>query len=60
MNRYGWRRWRLDLRLPRRGYYEIRARARDDKGRMQPPTPPGWNPRGYNNNMQHRNAVFAL
>lgn len=59
-NRYAWRRWRLDMRLPARGYYEIWARARDDKGRMQPATPPGWNPRGYNNNMQHRIAVFAL
>ncbi len=59
-NRYAWRRWTIDMRLAQRGYYEIWARARDDKGRMQPATPPGWNPRGYNNNMQHRIAVFAL
>ncbi len=59
-NRYAWRRWSASIRLAQRGYYEIWARARDDKGRMQPATPPGWNPRGYNNNMQHRIAVFAL
>lgn len=59
-NRYAWRRWRLSMKLPTRGYYELWARARDDKGRLQPATPPGWNPRGYNNNMQHRIAVFAL
>lgn len=59
-NRYAWRRWTIGMTLAQRGYYEVWARARDDKGRMQPPTPPGWNPRGYNNNMQHRIAVFAL
>jgi len=59
-NTYAWQRWRADITLPEAGYYEIWARARDDEGRMQPPVPPGWNPRGYLNNMQHRIAVFAL
>ncbi len=59
-NRYAWRRWTIGMKLAQRGYYELWARARDDKGRMQPATAPGWNPRGYNNNMQHRIAVFAL
>ncbi|MHA7872957.1 MAG: molybdopterin containing oxidoreductase, partial [Hyphococcus sp.] len=58
-NKYAWRRWRADIVLPQPGYYEIWARATDDAGHMQPPMPPGWNPRGYLNNMQHRIAVFA-
>ena len=59
-NKYAWQHWRTAIRLPEAGYYEIWARARDDQGRMQPATTPGWNPRGYLNNMQHRIAVFAL
>ncbi len=59
VNRYAWQRWRAPIVFDQRGYYEIWARAIDDSGRMQPATPPGWNPRGYNNNMQHRIAVFA-
>lgn len=59
-NKYAWQRWRTQIRLPEAGYYEIWARARDMRGDMQPATPPGWNPRGYLNNMQHRIAVFAL
>lgn len=58
-NRFAWRRWRAELRLDAPGYYEIWARATDGAGRAQPPVPPGWNPRGYLNNMQHRIAVFA-
>lgn len=59
-NKYAWQRWRADIALPEAGYYEVWSRARDDQGRAQPPVPPGWNPRGYLNNMQHRVAVFAL
>ncbi len=59
-NKYAWQHWRSEIRLPEAGYYEIWARARDAEGHMQPPIPPGWNPRGYLNNMQHRIAVFAL
>jgi len=59
-NRYAWQRWRATLALPQAGYYEVWARATDDAGDMQPPVPPGWNPRGYLNNMQHRIAVFAV
>jgi DMSO/TMAO reductase YedYZ molybdopterin-dependent catalytic subunit len=58
-NRYSWRRWRADVVLPAIGYYEIWARATDENGVMQPATTPGWNPKGYLNNMQHRVAVFA-
>jgi len=59
-NRFAWQRWRAQLTLPQAGYYEVWARATDDRGRAQPPVPPGWNPKGYLNNMQHRIAVFAV
>jgi DMSO/TMAO reductase YedYZ molybdopterin-dependent catalytic subunit len=59
-NRYAWQRWRAVVTLPKAGYYEIWARATDDAGVAQPPVPPGWNPKGYLNNMQHRIAMFAL
>lgn len=59
-NRYAWQQWDAQINFPQAGYYEIWARATDDQGRAQPATPPGWNPRGYLNNMQHRVAVFAL
>ena len=59
VNRYAWQRWRAAVAPPIAGYYEVWARATDDQGRMQPPVVPGWNPRGYLNNMQHRIALFA-
>jgi len=60
VNRYAWQQWRAEITLPQSGYYEIWARATDDAGIAQPATPPGWNPRGYLNNMQHRIAVYAV
>ncbi|MEL7028243.1 MAG: sulfite oxidase, partial [Pseudomonadota bacterium] len=59
-NRYAWRNWRAEASLPQPGYYEVWARARDSEDRAQPATTPGWNPKGYLNNMQHRIAVFAV
>lgn len=59
-NRYAWQHWRADITLPEIGYFEVWARATDDTGAMQPPVQPGWNPRGYLNNLQHRIAVFAI
>ncbi len=59
-NTYAPQRWRAEIILPQKGYYEIWARARDAEGRMQPATTPGWNQKGYLNNMQHRVAVFAV
>ncbi len=59
-NRYAWQRWRAKIRLPQEGYFEVWARATDDQGRAQPPVPPGWNPKGYLNNMQHRIAIFSV
>ena len=58
-NKYAWQHWRHALTFTERGYYEIWARARDENGHSQPPLPPGWNPKGYLNNMQHRVAVFV-
>ncbi len=47
------------MTLPQAGYYEVWARATDQNGVSQPPVVPGWNPRGYGNNMQHRIAMIA-
>lgn len=60
VNKYAWQHWRADLTLPEAGYFEVWARATDSKGAMQPPVTPGWNPKGYLNNMQHRIAVFGV
>ena len=58
-NKYAWQRWRADVTPPEQGYYEVWARATDLNGVSQPPVTPGWNPRGYGNNMMHRIALFA-
>ncbi len=59
-NRYAWQQWRAALALPKKGYYEIWARATDDQGRSQPMVLPGWNPEGYLNNSCHRLAIQAV
>lgn len=56
-NRHAWQRFRTRLRFPKRGYYEIWARATDADGRSQPMVVPGWNPKGYLNNACHRIAI---
>lgn len=58
-NTFAWQRFRADITLPEAGYYEVWARATDMNGVSQPPVVPGWNPRGYGNNMQHRIAMVA-
>ncbi|MFD1880965.1 sulfite oxidase [Paracoccus pacificus] len=58
-NRFAWQRWRAMVTLPAAGYYEVWARATDKNGVSQPPVSPGWNPRGYANNIQHRIALIA-
>jgi DMSO/TMAO reductase YedYZ molybdopterin-dependent catalytic subunit len=60
VNRYAWQRWTAEVELPRPGYYEVWARATDDRGRSQPMVLPGWNPEGYYNNSCHRIAVQAV
>ena len=57
VNRLAWQRWTVRLSFPKSGYYEIWARATDERGRTQPMVVPGWNPRGYLNNACHRVAV---
>lgn len=59
INKFAWQRFRADVTLPQAGYYEVWARATDMNGVAQPPVVPGWNPRGYGNNMQHRIALIA-
>ncbi len=57
-NRYAWYHWEADLSFPIRGYYEIWARAYDDKGAAQPFKQP-WNPKGYLGNVIHRVPVLV-
>ncbi len=59
-NRYAWQRWSVELKLPVKGYYELWARATDEKGFQQPMLVPGWNPEGYCNNAMHRIALKAV
>jgi DMSO/TMAO reductase YedYZ molybdopterin-dependent catalytic subunit len=59
-NRQAWQRWRANVQLPQKGYYEIWARATDNHGRSQPMVMPAWNPKGYLNNACHRIAVQAV
>lgn len=56
-NRLAWQRFTVRLSFPGKGYYEVWARATDEKGKMQPMVVPGWNPEGYLNNACHRIAV---
>lgn len=55
-NRYAWQRWQAEVAFPGPGYYEIWARATDEKGATQP-FAVAWNPKGYMNNAMHRVAV---
>jgi hypothetical protein len=59
-NRFAWQRWDASFKLPLKGYYELWARATDERGHMQPMLVPGWNPEGYCNNAMHRIAVKAV
>lgn len=58
-NKFAWQRWRAEVTPPEQGYYEVWARATDMNDVSQPPVVPGWNPRGYGNNMIHRIALFV-
>jgi len=55
-NKYSWQTWSANLNFPSEGYYEVWARATDEKGVMQP-FQVAWNPKGYLNNSMHRIAV---
>ena len=56
-NRLAWQHFSGQVTFPRRGYYEVWARATDSAGRSQPMLVPGWNVGGYLNNACHRIAV---
>ncbi|NQZ77630.1 MAG: molybdopterin containing oxidoreductase, partial [Ekhidna sp.] len=57
VNRLAWQHWSTEIDFPKRGYYEVWARATDENGVTQPMILPGWNPKGYLNNACHRVAV---
>lgn len=59
-NRNCWQQWSAQVKLPRKGYYELWARATDSKGLTQPMLVPAWNPGRYLNNACHRIAVKAV
>ncbi|WP_019024762.1 MULTISPECIES: sulfite oxidase [unclassified Thioalkalivibrio] len=56
VNKYAWVHFEKELSFENRGYYEIWARAVDDKGNTQPIVQP-WNPRGYDGNIVHKIPV---
>ncbi len=56
-NRLAWQHFSADVQFPKKGYYEVWARATDSRGVSQPMLLPGWNPKGYLNNACHRIAV---
>ncbi len=56
-NRLAWQQFSTEIKFPKKGYYEIWAKATDSEGKAQPMVLPGWNPKGYLNNACHRIAV---
>ncbi len=56
-NRLAWQHFSASISFPKKGYYEIWARATDSKGISQPMVLPCWNPKGYLNNACHRIAI---
>lgn len=59
-NRYGPQRFVTEIKLPKKGYYEIWAKATDSDGRSQPMVVPGWNTGGYGSNATHRIAIKVV
>lgn len=55
-NRGSWQTFTAAVKFPGAGYYEVWARATDEKGVTQP-FQVAWNPEGYLNNTMHRIAV---
>lgn len=56
-NRLAWQHFTASIDFPKKGYYEVWARATDARGISQPMLLPGWNPKGYLNNACHRIAI---
>lgn len=59
-NRLAWQHFDRMIKFPKKGYYEVWARATDSEGNRQPMVLPGWNPKGYLNNACHRIAVKVV
>lgn len=59
-NPIAWQEWSAEVKFPKKGYYEVWAKATDSNGVSQPIILPGWNPRGYLNNACHRIAVQVV
>nr|WP_298996990.1 sulfite oxidase [uncultured Allomuricauda sp.] len=58
VNRLAWQHFSASIdHFPKKGYYEVWARAKDSRGKSQPMLLPGWNPKGYLNNACHRIAI---
>ena len=57
INRLAWQHFSASIMFPKKGYYEIWARATDENDISQPMLIPGWNPKGYLNNACHRIAI---
>jgi sulfite oxidase len=57
LNRLAWQHFSASIEFPKKGYYEVWARATDAQGVSQPMLLPGWNPKGYLNNACHRIAI---
>ncbi|HET8737149.1 MAG TPA: molybdopterin-dependent oxidoreductase, partial [Pricia sp.] len=57
VNRLAWQHFSAEIDFPKKGYYEVWAKATDSNGIAQPMVLPGWNPKGYLNNACHRIAV---
>lgn len=59
-NRLAWQHFSAIVDFPKKGYYEVWARATDARGISQPMLLPGWNPKGYLNNASHRIAIKVV
>lgn len=59
-NRLAWQHFNATVNFPKKGYYEIWARATDSNENKQPMVLPGWNPKGYLNNACHRIAIKVV
>lgn len=59
-NRLAWQHFSASINFPKKGYYEIWAKAIDSNNVAQPMLLPGWNPKGYLNNACHRIAIKVI
>lgn len=59
-NRLAWQHFNASISFPKKGYYEVWAKATDTNDNSQPMVLPGWNPKGYLNNACHRIAVKVV